>query len=80
VLAVFLMRFRIDVGGDRFVDTRVIPIALATLIEGPVAGAVTAAIAVGYRIWLGGSGAVAGVLGIVATTLAAAAVRALGAA
>ena len=76
VLAVFLMRFRIDVGGDRFVDTRVIPIALATLIEGPAAGAVTAAIAMGYRIWLGGSGAAAGVLGIVATTLAAAGVRA----
>jgi len=75
-LAVFLMRFRIDVGGDRFVDTRVIPIALATLIEGPVAGAVTATIAVVYRGWLGGSGAVAGVLGIVATAVAAAAVRA----
>ena len=74
-LALFLMRFRIDVGGDRFVDTRVIPIALATLIEGPAAGAVTAAMAVGYRLWLGGSGAVAGVLGIVATTLAAWAVR-----
>ena len=76
LLAVFLMRFRIDVGGDRFVDTRVIPIALATLVEGPAAGAVTAGIAVAYRIWLGGSGAMAGVLGIVATTLAAAGVRA----
>ena len=76
ILAVFLMRFRIDVGGERFVDTRVIPIALATLIEGPAAGAVTASIAVAYRIWLGGSGALAGVLGIVATTLAAAGVRA----
>jgi len=76
VLAVFLMRFRIDVGGERFVDTRVIPIALATLIEGPAAGAVTAAIAIAYRLWLGGGGAVAGVLGIVATTAAAAGVRA----
>ena len=75
LLAVFLMRFRIDVGGDRFVDTRVIPIALATLIEGPVAGVVTAALAVAYRVWLGGSGAAAGVLGIVATAGAAAAVR-----
>ena len=74
-LAVFLMRFRIDVGGDRFVDTRVVPIALATLIEGWAAGAITAALAVAYRIWLGGSGAVAGVLGIVATALAAAGVR-----
>ncbi|HEY2995127.1 MAG TPA: LytS/YhcK type 5TM receptor domain-containing protein [Methylomirabilota bacterium] len=75
LLTVFLMRFRIDVGGDRFVDTRVVTIALATLIEGPVAGAVTAAIAVCYRVWLGGSGAVAGVVGIVATAVAAAVVR-----
>src|SRR6267142_2040280 len=76
LLAVFLMRFRIDVGGDRFVDTRVIPIALATLIEGSPAGAVTAGLAVAYRLWLGGSGALAGVLGIAATAVAAAAVRA----
>jgi signal transduction histidine kinase len=76
VLAVFLMRFRIDVGGDRFIDTRVIPIAVATLVEGPVTGTITAAIAVAYRVWLGGAGALAGVFGIVATTLAAAAVRA----
>ena len=76
VLAVFLMRFRIDVGGDRFIDTRVIPIAVATLVEGPVTGAITAAIAVAYRVWLGGTGAAAGMFGIVATTLAAAAVRA----
>ena len=62
LLAIFLMRFRIDVGGDRFVDTRVIPIALATLIEGSPAGAITAGLAVAYRVWLGGSGAAAGVL------------------
>jgi signal transduction histidine kinase len=75
LLAVFLMRFRIDVGGDRFVDTRVVPIALATLIEGSPAGAVTAGLAVAYRVWLGGSGAPAGVLGIVATAVAAGLVR-----
>ena len=75
LLAIFLMRFRIDVGGDRFVDTRVIPIALATLIEGSPAGAVTAGLAVAYRVWLGGSGAAAGVLGIVATAVAAGLVR-----
>src|SRR5262249_31427265 len=75
ILAVFLMRFRIDVGDDRFVDMRVIPIALATLIEGPAAGGITAAMAVGYRVWLSGGGAVAGVLGIVAAALAAWVVR-----
>ena len=76
LLAVFLMRFRIYLGADRFVDTRVIPIALATLIEGPIAGVVTAVLAAAYRIWLGGSGAVAGVLGIAGTAAVAAGVRA----
>jgi signal transduction histidine kinase len=75
VLAVFLMRFRIEVGADRFVDVRVIPIALAMLIEGSPAGIVTAGMAVAYRLWLGGSGAPAGVMGIVATAVAAVAVR-----
>jgi signal transduction histidine kinase len=71
-----LMISRIHVGEDRFVDARVIPIALVALVEGGPAGALAAAAAAGYRIWLGGSGAVAGVLGIAATAAAAGAVRA----
>ena len=59
-------------------DARVIPIALVALVEGGPAGALAAAAAAGYRIWLGGSGAVAGVLGIVATAAAAMAVRRVG--
>jgi len=74
-VAVVLMISRIHVGGDRFVDARGIPIALVALVEGGPAGAVAAAMAAAYRIWLGGSGAVAGVLAIAAIALAAAGVR-----
>jgi diguanylate cyclase len=75
-VTVVLMIARIHVGDERFVDARAVPIALVTLVEGTPAGLLAAAAGVGYRVWLGGSGAVAGVLGIVATTAAAAAVRA----
>jgi len=74
-VAIVLMISRIHVGEDRFVDARVIPIALVALVEGGPAGALAAAVAAGYRIWLGGSGAVAGVIGIAATAAAAGAVR-----
>ena len=76
VVAVVLMISRIHVGDDRFVDARAIPIALVALVEGAPAGVLAAAVAAGYRIWLGGSGTVAGVLGLAAVTAAAVAVRA----
>jgi signal transduction histidine kinase len=75
-VAVVLMISRIQVGGDSFVDARAVPIALVALVEGVRAGALAAALAVAYRVWLGGSGAAAGVLGIVATAAAAVVVRA----
>lgn len=76
LLAVFLMASRIQVGEDRFVDARAVPLALVTLVEGTPAGAIAAAIAVARRLWLGGGGAFAGALGIVAVVAVAAAVRA----
>jgi signal transduction histidine kinase len=76
VVAVVLMISRIQVGDDRFVDARAVPIALVALVEGAPAGVLAAAVAAGYRIWLGGSGTVAGVLGLAAVTAAAVAVRA----
>jgi signal transduction histidine kinase len=76
VVAVILMISRIQVGGDRFVDARAVPLALVMLVEGGPAGAIAAAVAAAYRLWLGGSGAPAGVAAIAATALAAAAVRA----
>jgi signal transduction histidine kinase len=76
VVAIVLMISRIHVGDERFVDARAIPIALVALVESVPAGVLAAAVAAAYRIWLGGSGTVAGVLGIAATTAAAVAVRA----
>ena len=76
VVAVVLMISRIHVGDDRFVDARAIPIALVALGESVPAGVLAAAVAAAYRLWLGGSGTVAGVLGIAATAAAAVAVRA----
>jgi len=76
VVAIVLMISRIHVGDDRFVDARAVPIALVALVEGGPAGVVAAAMAAAYRIWLGGSGTLPGLVGIAATTTAAVAVRA----
>jgi len=76
VLTVVMMISRIQVAPDRYVDARAVPIALVTLVEGWLAGGLAAALAVAYRLYQGGSGAPAGVLGIVATAAAAAVVRA----
>jgi signal transduction histidine kinase len=75
LLAVLLMMSRIQVGEDRWVDARAVPLALVTLMEGPAAGAIAAAIALARRVWIGGSGAIAGTIGIVAVVALAAAVR-----
>jgi signal transduction histidine kinase len=75
VLTVFLMMSRIQVGDERFVDARAVPLALITLIEGPAAGAIAGGIAIARRSWLGGGGVFAGALGIAAVVLAAAAAR-----
>jgi signal transduction histidine kinase len=68
ILTVALMISRIDVGQGVFVDARAVPIALITLVEGGWAGLLAALVACLYRVaWLGGSGAPAGVLGLLAT-------------
>jgi signal transduction histidine kinase len=75
LLAVFLMISRIQVAEDRWVDARAVPLALITLIEGTPAGAIAGGIAAARRLWLGGAGAPAGALGIVAVVAVAAVVR-----
>ena len=75
VLAVVLMISRIRVHEDLFIDARVVPIALITLIEGWWAGLLAAILASVYRGWLAGTGALAGVVGILVTVAAAALVR-----
>ena len=67
VLAVVLMISRIRVHESLFIDARAVPIALVTLVEGGWAGLVAALVGAAYRLWLGGSGAVAGVLWLLAT-------------
>jgi signal transduction histidine kinase len=75
VMAVVLMISRIHVSDGQFVDARAVPIALVGLVEAGAAGWLAAAVAAAYRMWLGGAGAPAGVLGIVLTAAAALAVR-----
>ena len=67
LLAVALMISRIEVSPRIFVDARAVPIALVTLVEGGWAGLIAALVAAAYRLWLGGPGALAGVLGLLAT-------------
>jgi len=76
LLAVFLMMSRIQVGEGHWVDARTVPLALITLMEGTPAGAIAGGIAVARRLYLGGGGAWAGVIAIVAVVAAATAVRA----
>ena len=70
-LAVVLMVARIHVSDGVFVDARAVPIALIALVEGWPAALLAALVAACYRVWLGGTGAVAGVLGIFGTAAAA---------
>ena len=71
LLSVALMRARIQVGEGLYLDARAVPISLIGLFEGGPAVTVAAALAMAYRLWRGGSGAVAGIAGIAGTALAA---------
>lgn len=55
---------RIQVAPGVFIDARSAPIAIAALFEGWTAGIVATLPAVAYRVWLGGDGALAGVVGL----------------
>jgi len=69
-IAVVLMISRIQTTEGFFVDGRAIPIALIGLFEGWGAGFIAGLAAVAYRIYLGGSGATAGVVAILAVAVA----------
>jgi PAS domain S-box-containing protein len=71
-LAVVLMISRIETRTEGvFVDGRVVPVAIIGLFEGGWAGLIAALVACTYRIWLGGSGAPAGVITLLASAAAA---------
>ncbi|HYH39123.1 MAG TPA: PAS domain S-box protein [Azospirillum sp.] len=52
-----------------FIDARSVLIGLSALFGGPVAALVAGTLAGAFRLWQGGVGALAGVVGIAATTL-----------
>ena len=70
-LAVILMISRIQTVEGVFVDGRVVPVAIIGLFEGGWAGLIAALTASANRIWLGGSGAAAGVITLLAVAAAA---------
>jgi PAS domain S-box-containing protein len=70
IIAVVLMVSRIETKEGVFIDGRVIPIALIGLFEGWGAGLIAGLAAVAYRVYLGGSGAAAGVVTILAVAVA----------
>jgi len=70
-LTIALMISRIEVGQGTFVDARAVPIALVTLVEGGWAGLIATLVASAYRFSLGGTGAPAGVAGLLGTAGAA---------
>lgn len=70
-LAVVLMISRIETTEGIFVDGRVIPVAVIGLFEGGWSGLIAALVASAYRLWLGGSGAPAGVVTLLAVAVAA---------
>ena len=69
-IAVVLMISRIQTTEGPFIDGRAIPIALIGLFEGWGAGLIAGLAAAAYRIYLGGSGATAGVVAILAVAVA----------
>ncbi len=69
-LAVVLMISRIQTVEGVFVDGRVIPVAVVGLFEGGWTALLAGLVAVAYRVYLGGSGAAAGVVTILAVAAA----------
>jgi PAS domain S-box-containing protein len=67
LLTVAMMIQRIELRQDLFVDARWVPVALAGLFEGPIAGLLAAGLGAAYRVWLGGPGLLPGVGALLAT-------------
>jgi PAS domain S-box-containing protein len=63
-LALVLMLSRIQLSEGVFIDARNAPVALIGLFEGWPAALVAALVPAAYRVWQGGSGAPAGVVGL----------------
>lgn len=62
------MTMAIELEGGWVFDGRSVILSVAAFAGGPVVGAIAALVAAGYRIWLGGGGAVTGV-GVIAVSV-----------
>jgi len=69
-LAVVVMTARIEIADGVYVDARNVPVALIALFEGGLTGSLAATLPAAYRLWLGGSGAWAGVVSLGAAAAA----------
>ena len=65
--ALISMNFPVRTAGGLSIDARNVFILTGSLFGGPVAAIVGGAIAIAYRLWLGGPGAVGGAVSIVVT-------------
>jgi PAS domain S-box-containing protein len=63
-LALVMMLSRIQLSEGLYIDARNAPVALIALFEGWPAGVIAALVPATYRVWRGGSGAPAGVVGL----------------
>jgi len=68
-LAVGLAIARIQVAPDVYFDARSVPVALIALFEGWTAGLLAGALVALYRWWLGGVGAVPGIVSVMAVAV-----------
>jgi PAS domain S-box-containing protein len=75
--ALLSMLFPLPVAHGVIVDGRAVMLGLAGLFGGPIAAGVAAAIAAAYRIWLGGAGALGGVVSVAGSALMGVAVASL---
>jgi PAS domain S-box-containing protein len=66
-LAVLCMSAPLRLSAGVQIDARNAIVALVTVFGGPLAAAITAVGATGYRLWLGGAGALGGAIGIAAS-------------
>lgn len=64
VAAMISLLYTVDLGGGYVADLRSVPVAVAGLFAGPLAGLIAVAITAVGRLWIGGAGAPAGILAI----------------
>ena len=62
--AVVSLLYTVDLGGGYVADLRSVPVAVAGLYAGPLAGLIAVSFTAAARLWIGGAGAFLGIIGI----------------